>query len=166
MKITFKSIIQIMRLLDEDDDNKFEKSMEILGIKGLPINILDDIFNYVFKNNKNTGKKVFDYEHDYKYYYYDFFKLGIDLNKNDISWWQFDSILEGLFLDTHSAIGQVIQYRTYQKPTKNYKASENKEHKFYMEKKRQYMLPTKKVDTSKGFNALWNILEKKVGDKQ
>lgn len=164
MNITFKSIMKINKLFDEKDKNKFELSMKILGLDNLPIEYLDEIFKYIFKDNKNNGKRVFDYEEDYKYYYYDFYKLGIDLNKNDISWWQFDAILEGLFLDTHSAIGQVIQYRTYEKPTKNIKASESKEHRFYMDKKRQYMLPAKKTNTSKGFNSMWNILEKKVGE--
>ena len=29
---------------------------------------------------------MFDVYLDYRYYYYDFYKLGIDLNKDDIDW--------------------------------------------------------------------------------
>lgn len=103
--------------------------------------VLDEIAKYVFNTqNKGGGAKVFDLELDYKYYWADFKKLGIDLNTDNISWWEFDTILEAIFLQEHSTIGKVIQYRTYEKPTGNYKMSEQKEHSFYLQKKREYAL--------------------------
>jgi hypothetical protein len=88
--------------------------------------------------------------------------LGIDLNKDDISWWQFDAILEGLFLDEHCSIGQVIAYRTYEKPSSNPKVSENKENRFYLDKKRQYALPCQ--STISGLEKMWGYVEKKAGE--
>jgi len=127
--------------------------------------LLDEVIKYLFDiTQKSTEKKVFDYEHDFKYYFYDFLKLGINLNTDDVSWWEFDSILEGLFLDSHCSIGQVIQYRTYEKPSKNPKISEAKENKFYMDKKRQYALPLEKSNAGEGLEKLWNYVEKKAGD--
>ena len=33
-----------------------------------------------------------------------FYKLGIDLNKDDIDWWQFDTLLEGILLQKEGAM--------------------------------------------------------------
>ena len=38
-------------------------------------------------------------------------------------------------------LAKVIQYRTYKNRTKNNKVAESEEHKFYLEKQRQYALP-------------------------
>jgi hypothetical protein len=90
--------------------------------------------------------------------------MGIDLNRDNISWWEFDTILEGIFLQEQSTIGKVIQYRTYEKPTGNYKTAEQKEHKYYMDKKRQYALPNpKSVDG--GLERLYNYVKTKAGEK-
>jgi len=126
--------------------------------------VLDEIAKYLFNtNNKGGGEKVFDLELDFKYYYVDFKKMGIDLNKDNISWWEFDTILEGIFLQEHSTIGKVIQYRTYEKPSGSYKTAEQKEHKFNMDKKRQYALPNPKSIDS-GLERLYNYVKTKAGD--
>jgi len=156
------------------EEFKITKALEILKIK-TEISyetkqfLLNEIIKYLFntKYKTKTEKQVFDYEYDYKYYFYDFLKLGINLNKDDISWWEFDSILGGLFLEKHSAIGQVIQYRTYEKPTKNQKVNEQKEEVFYREKKKQYELPKVTYNIDEGLSKLWGYAEsqvKKVGD--
>jgi hypothetical protein len=145
---------------------KVSKGLEILGIPDIDNkdNVLDEIIKYLFNTKAvSTGTKVFDLEHDYKYYYTDFKKLGIDLNIDNISWWEFDTLLEGIFLQENSSIAKVIQYRTYEKPPKNYKTSEEKEHKFYMEKKRQYALPNPK-SVENNLEKLWNYTEKKAGE--
>lgn len=122
-----------------------KKGLEILGIsvkKDIQEEVLNEISMYLFdlKGVKKSGEVVFDYLKDYRYYFVDFLKLGIDLNKQDISWWEFDAILEGIFLQEHSTIGQVLAYRTYKKPQKSSKTSEEAEHNYYMSKKRQYAL--------------------------
>lgn len=155
----------------------YEESIKVsLGLKiiGLELELayqdklflMNEISSYIFDTSiTNNGKKVFDLEQDYKYYFIDFLKLGINLNKDNISWWEFDSILEGIFLNENSAISKVLQYRTYEKPSKNSKTSEQKEHRFYMEKKRQYALKIADGDTTKGFEKLSDFLSKKVVKK-
>jgi len=145
--------------------------LEILGIEveeEYQETVLNEISLYLFDNSKTeqNGKKVFDFELDYKYYWVDFLEKGIDLNKDEISWWEFDAILGGLFLQEHSKIGKVIQYRTYKKPTKNNKVAEAEEHKFYLEKQRQYALPLEgNNDVDKNIDNLWNFLSSKVRKK-
>jgi len=141
---------------------KVKKGIEILGLEIDDKDksfVLDEITKYIFNmNNTSIGEKVFDLEQDYKYYYIDYLKLGIDLNKQDISWWEFDNLLEGIFLSKDSSIGQVLQYRTYEKPSKSSKTSEEKEHRFYMEKKRQYALKGNKT-MENSLEKLWNYTE-------
>lgn len=114
-----------------------------------------------------TGKnseKIFDLNLDYKYYFCDFIKIGINLNTDEISWWEFNALLEGFFLDEKSTISTVLGYRTYKKPPSNPKTQEVNQHKFYMNMKRKYSLP---VENNKiGFDKMWNYLEKKVKKKE
>lgn len=154
--------------MDMPERFKVKKGLEILGFnecvsfetKGF---ILNEISNYIFDTSKSTklNKKTFDFELDFKYYYYDFIKIGIDLLKDNISWWQFDSMLEDIFLMEHSAIGKVIEYRCYEKPTKNAKQAEQKENRFYMDMKRKYALYDPK-SIEEGLNKLWLYAESKV----
>lgn len=143
--------------------------LEILGIEveeEYREAILNEISLYLFDNSKTeqNGKKVFDFELDYEYYWVDFLEKGINLNKDEISWWEFDKILGGLFLQEQSKIGKVIQYRTYKKPTKSNKVAEQEEHKFYLEKQKQYALPLEKNENvDKNIDNLWNFLSSKVG---
>lgn len=127
--------------------------------------ILDEITKYIFNTrNQTNGEKTFDFEQDYKYYYYDFLKLGIDLNKQDISWWEFDTLLEGIMLTENTAIGKVLQYRTYEKPSKNIKVNEQKEEKFYQSMKRKYALIVKNIEN--GLEKMFNYVEKKAGEQK
>ena len=91
--------------------------------------------------------------------------MGINLNTDEISWWEFNALLEGFFLDEKSTISTVIGYRTYKKPPANIKTQESNQHKFYSEMKRHYALKNTNT-TDKGLDALWNYLEKKVRDKE
>lgn len=150
-------------------DYKIKKGVELLNLPKVKEaeQLLDEVVKYIFNiNNQNTSKeKIFDLEEDFKYYYVDFLKLGIDLNKDKITWWEFDTILEGIFLQESSVIGKVIGYRTYEKPPKSLKGSEEKEHRFYMEKKKHYSLKSdKKIEES--FEKLYTYLEHKAGGTQ
>lgn len=128
---------------------------------------MDEISKYTFNINQNDlrGKKTFDLNLDYKYYFVDFLRLGINLNKDDISWWEFDCILESLFLDEKSNLSKMLSYRLYEKPPKNIKTQEEKEHRFRMEMKRKYALPNPQ-QTENGFEKMWNYVEKKVGENK
>jgi hypothetical protein len=163
-------VLQLLNLFSSDfvEDYKVDKGLEILNldIHENKAFILNEISQYLFNTNiKSDGEKIFDLELDYKYYYIDFLKLGIDLKQDNISWWEFDSLLEGILLSKDSSIGQVLQYRTYKTPSKSIKTSENEENKFYLEKKRQYALHDPKA-IDKKLEKMWNYAEKKAGENK
>ena len=150
------------------DDVK--ESCKLLGLDGLSSNesefILNEITKYVFDTKgNNSGKKTFDLNLDYKYYFVDFLRLGINLNKDDISWWEFDAILEGIFLDENSTLSKMMSYRLYEKPPKNPKQQELNEHKFRMKMKAKYALPIEETSND-ALGKLWNYLEKKAGESK
>ena len=157
-------VFEIMKIGSIED---VRESCKLLGINDLSDSdaqfILDEVTKYVFdtKNNK-SGKKTFDLNLDYKYYFVDFLRLGINLNKDDISWWEFDSILEGLFLDENSTLSKMMSYRLYEKPPNNPKKQEQTEHQFRMKMKAKYALPSEEVSND-ALGKLWTYLEKKAG---
>lgn len=148
-----------------------ENCLELLGISEIEQNeaefILDEVSKYIFNVNErhSNGEKTFDLELDYKYYFVDFLKLGINLNTDEISWWEFDAILEGLFLDENSNLSKMLAYRLYEKPPKNIKTQEEREHRFRMQMKRKYALPSK-IKVGNNLEKLWNYAEKKAGDNK
>lgn len=160
--------MKIFKLFEEDNPFKYEKSLKILGldIKKNQKYILNEISKYLF-NPQSSGKvskeRNFDLNYDYKYYYVDFRRLGINLNKEDIDWWEFNSLLDGFLLDDNSTISKVISYRTYTKPSKSIKTQEEQKHRFMMKMKNKYSLPI--IQNTKGFENMWRYLESKVGDK-
>lgn len=60
---------------------------------------------------------------------------GIDLTECDMHWWRFKMLLDNLPEGT--ALGQVMGYRAYRKPSE----SKNAEHEFHARMKRAYSLP-------------------------
>lgn len=161
--------MKIIKLLSSKYPDKFKinKILEILGFteEDLALEtksfLVNEILSYIFKSNESTsnGKKIFDIYLDYRYYYYDFYKLGIDLNKDDIDWWQFDTLLEGILLQKEGAMLQVLGYRSYKKPSGNIRVYQNEEHQYYLSKQRQYDLPTEEKEIEDGFNKMWEYLE-------
>lgn len=122
--------------------------MELLGIEidCMQAEVLNEVSLYLFDNSVvSSGKKIFDLVKDFKYYYDDFIDKGIDLNTDKISWWKFNSILDGIFLKKESTIGKVIEYRTWEKPSKNGK-KEELAYNSYMNKMRgEYSLDKNKM---------------------
>ena len=160
--------MKIFKLFEEDNPYKCERALELLGldIKENQRYILNEISKYLF-NPQNGGKTLkernFDLNYDYKYYYVDFRRLDINLNKQDIDWWEFDSLLEGFMLDDNSTISKVLYYRTYTKPSKSIKTQEEQRHRFMLKMKDKYSLPI--IQNTNAFEKMWGYLEKKVGDK-
>ena len=157
-------VFEMMKIGSIED---VRESCRLLGINDLSDSdaqfILDEVTKYVFdtKNNK-SGKKTFDLNLDYKYYFVDFLRLGINLNKDDISWWEFDAILEGIFLDENSTLSKMMSYRLYEKPLNNPKQQELNENKFRMKMKAKYALPSEETSND-ALGKLWTYLEKKAG---
>ena len=148
-----------------------ENCLELLGIDEIEPNeaefVLDEVSKYIFNVNErhSNGEKTFDLELDYKYYFVDFLKLGINLNTDEISWWEFDAILEGLFLDENSNLSKMLAYRLYERPPKNIKTQEEREHRFRMQMKRKYSLPSK-IKIENNLEKLFNYVEKKAGENK
>ncbi len=134
---------------------------------GLPTNelLLNEVAEYIFKTSKQSGERFFDYDLDFKYYYHDFKERGIDLLKDDISWWEFDTCLEAILLKGKSAIGKVLEFRTYKKPSKIDKYN-REEVNYYEKKKREYKLPQTELYNEKNIGGLWAYVEKKAGEKK
>lgn len=128
---------------------------------------MDEISKYIFEiGEKGSGKKKnFDLNYDYKYYFPDFLKYGVNLNKQDVDWWEFNSILGAILLNDNSNMKKVLNYRNYEKPSKSEKTNEAIRHQQMMKLKNKYALPTQYYDNS-GFEKLWNYLEKKAGEKK
>lgn len=130
--------------------------------------VLNSIAEYIFNTTAkskigSSRRKEFDINYDYKYYFPDFLKYGINLNKDDIDWWEFDKILDAIILDESSNMHRVLEYRTYEKPIKNEKTRETIRHQKMMKLKQQYALP---IINEFGAEKLWNYLEKKAGEKK
>lgn len=158
-------------MFESDEINKIDEGLKILGIYDIEDDVnkealLNEISLYIFETqNKKSTEPIFDLELDYKYYFPDFFGKGINLNTDEISWWEFNSLLEAFFLNKKSTISTVLGYRTYKKPSSNIKTQENEQHRFYLAMKRQYALPRKNND-SNGIEKLWGYIEKKVKNKE
>ena len=171
MNLTFKTMLKIFELMKNSTKDNISESVRLLGIDDLPfeeqIIVLDEVTKYVFDVNERhkSNEKTFDLNLDYKYYFTDFLKLGINLNFDEISWWEFDAILEGLFLDENSILSKMLSFRLYEKPPKGAKAQEDKEHKFRMKMKQKYALPSQE-NSDLGLQKLWNYVEKKAGDNK
>lgn len=161
----------MLRLFEKKDPFKITKSLNLLELNDVDNKpfVLNEIAKYIFKKSNtysySHGERNFDIVLDYKYYFVDFMKYGINLNKDEIDWWEFDTILGGIMLDDKSTISRVISYRIYEKPPKSIKTQEEKEHKFRMQMKRKYALPSKS-NVENGLEKLFNYVEKKAGDNK
>ena len=112
-------------------------------------------------NQSNNGESLFDTELDFKYYYYDFLKLGIDLLEEDIEWNKFNYILDGLLLTENTAIGKVVGFRSYKAPTKIDKY--NREEVEYNRKMKNLYSLRKESKVENGLEKMFNYIEKKAG---
>ena len=163
-------MLKIFELMKNGTVEDVKKCCYLLGVNDLTCEecqyVLNEITKYVFDMREQpSGERTFDLNLDYKYYFVDFLRLGINLNKQDISWWEFDSILEAIFLDDKSTLSKIMSYRLYEKPSKNIKQQEAEEHKFRMKMKRKYALPLQ-VDSEKALEKLWGYVEKKAGENK
>ena len=163
-------MLKIFELMKSGTSDDIRECCYLLGVNDLTDEeyqyTLNEVSKYVFDTKEQaSGDRTFDLNLDYKYYFVDFLKLGINLNVQDISWWEFDSILESIFLDDGSTLSKVMNYRLYEKPPKNIKQQEAEEHKFRMKMKRKYTLPLQ-VDSNKALEKLWDYVEKKAGESK
>jgi hypothetical protein len=177
LELGYKNVLRLFKIFASEfpEHFKVEKGLEIVGLSKYNLEletetkafILNEITNYLFDTSKakEMGEKIFDFEHDFQYYYADFKRLGIDLIKENISWWVFDNLIQDIMLVDNTSIGSVIGFRTYEKPPKKY--DENKEHRASMERKKKFALPNKNKDTvESGFDKLWKYTEGQVNKNE
>lgn len=161
-------MMKLFELGKKNTSESIEESLKLLGITDLPYEeqayVLDEITKYVFNvNQKDNGKKTFDFYYDYGYYFPDFIeKFGINLNKDEISWWEFDKLLDWCFRDKTSSLYNHMDFRLYEKPPKNSKTAEANEHKYRMKMKQIHALPND-ISSNEALEKLWGYLEKKAG---
>ena len=163
MDISFKAV---MLAFEYAEQQKVNEVIELL-IPELDIDIpnkvdlINSIFNSLQKAVKSDGKRTIDFKIDYRLIW-DSFKSArqMDLNKDKINWWEFNSMLEGIFLEGNASICKVVGFRTEKLP----KADKyNKDYiNFVKQMKLKYRL---KNENKEGLSILYNYLNEKVGEK-
>ena len=82
------------------------------------------------------GPRLFDYTEDAARLVAAFQQCyGIDLTECDMHWWRFRALLDNL--PDGTALGQVMRFRAYTKPSQ----AKDAEHLYYAKMKRAYALP-------------------------
>lgn len=147
----------------KDVDNTLKCLIPKLDIEiSNKVDLINAIFTSLHKIDKSTGKKTIDFKKDYRLIWDSFkSKRQIDLNVDNINWWEFNAMLEGLFLEGDSSICKVIEYRTMSIP----KADKyNRDYiAFIRRMKTKYRLL--EDNANEGLGNLFNYLNKKVGGK-
>ena len=96
------------------------------------------------KNADSNAKKLFDFEYDAELIYSAFVQqYKIDLCDEDIHWWKFKALFEGLSEDTHFM--KVMQYRGMDLS----KIKDKEQKNFYKKMKRLYRLPDNRCEEEK-----------------
>lgn len=115
-----------------------------------------DVMSYLLKDSRGTaegGKATFDHIKDYRYVYPSFKQLyNVDLNKDNISWWEYKTMLEGCFF-SDCMVKSVSDIRNRKIPPKA-----NAEVKSNLSSlKHKYMLRTEEKRTSSLFESLKGV---------
>ena len=114
---------------------------------------IEQVFAYLFHDSRGKskgGKSNFDNILDYRYVYQSFKQVyNVDLNKDDITWWEYSSMLEGCF-NTECMLSTVIKYRDMTIPPKA--SEENKQS--ILSLKHKYMLRTESQNVGGMFSLL------------
>ena len=167
MDLTVKNVYSILKIKKDlymTEERKYLMILDILDLpKDIPLNkVLDYIFESRFVSPKNeNGNKTFDFIRDYDIIWALLKEKGTDLNKEMISWWEFSSMLEVLFL-SDNALTKRIGYRSYKTPIKVNK--DNREFvKSMNNQKLKYSLeqPNNEFKMKSFFNSLKSIAKRK-----
>lgn len=144
--LNFKNILKVQELISKSE---YGMAMELLSCDNF--NELSLILNWINtprwteskqelelsnqeKQEINENTKIFDYNKDFDAYYVDFKMFyQIDLISDDLDWFRFNWLLEGLISNETSLIAKRLSYRTYTpKESKNaYKNYMQKQKKLY-----------------------------------
>lgn len=101
------------------------------------VEIVFDSFRTIYSPEKSDGKGVADQSIDYNQDYsviWDTFKAhrNVDLNKDAISWVEFQNMLHGILLEGVGSLCKVLEYRAYEKAPEGKNAAKQIEQKQHM----------------------------------
>lgn len=149
-----------MELLDHKD-TKLADIAIILDIEPIYVNeVMKYIFNSRFKGVSEHKAPVFDYLRDFDLIFACFKRYyNIDLNKDNLNWWEFTAILEDL-LTTETSISKRIEIRDKKIPKKADRDYVNSMNKL----KAKYRLQgnIQQDTTQKGLKGLFDFLKSKA----
>ena len=160
---------KVIKILDDKKLNNTQKTYNIHDILKLSTNYdINVVLNYIFKNKwgsgSGSGEKVFCYFADYDLVWYEFKKnLNIDLNKDEMGWWEFMSTLEALML-TKNSLSKRIGYRCTKIPIRN--KDNNEQVDFLVSMKNKYTLQDKQLTKNAAFKSFTNFLKMKKKEKE
>lgn len=148
--LSFKTIFKLVKTQDTYE-NKVKELIPSLEFTDNYQKILDNVIDYILGTDTNSNPdRIIDIEQDYRYIWSAFMtEAHINLNKDNLDWWEFITLLEGILLKGENTYTKVLGYRTYKKPLKNFKQAEAMEHKRNLELKQQYALKKSPEDIKK-----------------
>lgn len=143
---------------------------EVQDFLGLPVHIdIQKIINYIFEErfvSTNSGSKevFFDYLKDYDAIFTYFLKeFSINLEKQDIDWWQFTSIMNCAF-EEENCITKRMSFRSYKVPFKRSKGDADRVN-YYVNKRLKYRIAPSVEALNMKLGGLFNRFKKNGGKK-
>ena len=150
---------EMLMLNDEiGDTDKLNKALKLYYGDHIPKNISQaiDKIMWFYRCGKEESHKTrrrkrsesiercYDFDYDYAYIYAAFFQqFGVDLQNDDLHWWEFMAMFKSLSEDT--AFIKIVGYRSI-KITQNMTKSQKD---FYLDMKRIHALPLPKTEVDK-----------------
>lgn len=173
VRTSFKNWIKLSLLFEDKvipDIDKIEISLRLVFKdnivedikKGLDIKLVFDAINYFFncgenkENKKEKSQKIYDFKQDWDYIYSAFMQqYKIDLNNNNMHWFDFIKLFKGLSQETEFV--KIVGYR-------GIKLSDvpKEQRKFYQKMKNKYMLQNEYKEEVSLFEGDANEILKKI----
>lgn len=115
---------------------------------------MNQIIKYIFADSRGKvegGQSTFDHVLDYRYIYPSFKQVyGVDLEHDAVTWWEYQTMLEGCF-SADCLISKIVDIRTKDLPKKNPKARQS-----LLDAKAKYRL---RNDDSNGLGAMFGAMK-------
>lgn len=114
--------------------------------------VLPQNSNKINKANSENKNRIYSFNFDAKYIYAAFYnQYGIDLQKEKLHWWQFNSLFESLNDD--NKICKIMEYRAIDLS----KIKDKEQKAFYRKMKNLYKLPDMRTDSEKEMDIANNL---------
>lgn len=147
----FRAGLRFEELLIEEEP-PWDKILQLYYPAGVPHNLEKALDNILWfyrcgederKGGAGSNVRACDLNYDFRYIYAAFLEqYRIDLYEDDLHWWKFKALFNGLSDDCE--ICKIMQYRTA-----DLKGMDKNEKAFYRKMKKQYALPALKSEKQK-----------------